>query len=64
LLFDLDIYQETDGSNRPHLTSLLEATAVEFLCRLQEENCLNKISDLYHKIPQEYFANPNDVQSK
>jgi hypothetical protein len=62
LIFELDIFQETNVT-KSHLTSLLEATAVEFLCRLQDEFCLNKISELYSKIPEDFFENPNEIDA-
>ena len=57
--FDFDLYQESTQT-KPHLTYLLEANAVEFLCRLQEENCLNKATELYSKISIDYLGSPND----
>jgi hypothetical protein len=60
LAFSYDLYQESSAS-KSHLTYLLESSAVDFLCRLQDENCLNKISEIYAKIPEDSFNNPNNA---
>ena len=62
LQFDYDLYQESTAT-KPHLQYLLESSAVEFLCRLQEEFCLNKATELFSKIPQEYFDSPNTINN-
>lgn len=48
---------------KPHLQSLLEANAFEFLCRLQEFKCLNRSSELFKKLPPLYFLEPNNVDN-
>ena len=58
LAFELDIYQESSAT-KPHLQSLLEGTILDYLCRLQDYTCLTKVSELYSKIPPEYWINPN-----
>ena len=39
---------------------MLKAALVDFLCRIQDEQCLTKSTQLFRKIPPEYFISPND----
>ena len=43
-----------------HAQILLKTALVEFLCRLQDEECLLKATELFQKIPHEYFSSPDD----
>jgi hypothetical protein len=43
-----------------HTEILLKINAIEFMCRFQEEDCLNKASELFRTIPEEFFTNPNN----
>lgn len=43
-----------------HQTILLKLSLIEFVCRFQSEECLNKASLLFNSIPKEYFTSPND----
>lgn len=53
-----DLDQELNSPS-DHLKSLLKTYTVEFLCRMQDQNCLLNMTNLYTKIPEEYFYNPN-----
>ena len=43
-----------------HALILLKTSLVEFLCRLQDEECLLKATELFKTIPPEYFISPDD----
>ena len=47
-----------------HTDKLLKSSLVNFLCRLQNSDCLTKSSELFAKIDQTYFSNPNQVEIK
>lgn len=48
----LDIWDD-QGSD---LLRLLKADLVDFQCRMQEEVCLNKATELFNSITDEYFV--------
>jgi hypothetical protein len=39
---------------------MLKSLLVDFLCRIQDEQCLTKSTQLFRTIPPEYFLSPND----
>ena len=39
---------------------MLKSALVDFLCRIQDEKCLTKATQLFRTIPSEYFISPND----
>lgn len=47
-----------------HQIRLLKADLVEFQCRMQAESCLNKATELYETIPQDYFFAPSVYESQ
>lgn len=47
----LDIWDDLGND----LLRLLKADLTEFQCRMQEEVCLNKATELFETIPEEYF---------
>ena len=53
---DIWIEKPTDS----HTQILLKEAFVEFLCRMQDVQCLKKASELFYKIPNGYFNNPSD----
>ena len=47
-----------------HLERLLKISMINFMCRLQDESCLNNATDKFEKINSDYFLNPNEIQNK
>ena len=43
-------------SNGTHINQMLKINAIEFLCRFQDELCLNKATELFKSIPSEFFG--------
>ena len=43
-----------------HSDIILKAQLVDFLCRIQDEQCLTKATQLFRTIPPEYFISPDD----
>ena len=39
---------------------MLKSALVDFLCRVQDEKCLEKSTELFRSITPEYFLSPND----
>ena len=39
---------------------MLKSALVDFLCKIQDEKCLVKSTELFRTIPKEYFSSPND----
>lgn len=60
LMKRMDIWQDT-GS---HEERLLKANIIEFLCRMQDEECLINASEAFETIDPEYFNNPNQIENR
>lgn len=43
-----------------HTDQLLKIYTIEFLCRLQDEACLTKATQLFKSVPEDYFERPNN----
>ncbi len=56
---NLNFYQDSTTTTTNHLNILTESNAVEFLCRLNEQNCLQKLNQSFANIPANYFLDPN-----
>lgn len=41
-----------------HTERLLKSNLIEFLCRLQDPNCLENVDAQFNLIPSEYFLSP------
>ncbi len=42
---------------------MLKINAIEFLCRFQDELCLNKATELFKTIPNEFFGIFSDLNT-
>lgn len=47
-----------------HSERLLKISMIDFLCRLQDENCLSNATKKYESINSDYFLNPTQVQNR
>ena len=61
---DFDIWNEEINTDLEHTTILLKESFVDFLCRLQDEDCLVVSSRLFNVVPDEYFCSPNNPLNK
>ena len=43
-----------------HTDRLLKTMLIDFLCRMQDEKCLERAGDFFYTIPDDYFDFPND----
>ncbi len=53
---DLDIWAERE--DEAHTLLLLKEDMVDFLCRMQDKECLTKATEFFETIPIEYFSSP------
>lgn len=56
----INIWNE-DGA---HQVKMLKATLFEFLCRMQDEQCLKNATERFNNLDSNYFNNPNTVNNK
>ena len=49
------------NGNGSHLEKRIKSMMIDFLCRLQDENCLTSANKEYAKIPNAYFTNPDNT---
>lgn len=52
------------GEDGEHTEKLLKATLIDFLCKLHDAECLEKVTEYYKEIPSDYFDNPNDFRNE
>jgi hypothetical protein len=44
-----------------HTRRLLKTNLIDFHCRIQNDECLRKATEVFHKINSNYFNSPNSV---
>ena len=42
---------------------LLKSELIDFMCRLQVQECLDNVTENFKKIPQNYFTNPTPLNN-
>ena len=55
-----DNLQNLWDPNGKHTNQLLKISAIEFLCRFQDDVCLQNATSLFKSIPPAYFSNPSN----
>ena len=46
-----------------HVDQLLKSKLVDFICNLQDNECLTTATETFKSIPKVYFLNPNNVST-
>lgn len=54
-------YSDLWSSTGNHLNQLLKIKAIDLLCRFQDEQCLNKATELFRTISEDFFYSNSKI---